>query len=325
MSTGPGCANVGPYNLAAADLNGDGNMDLIVATYTTSDGSGFAQWPCGGNLGVQVYTGNGDGTLSQNVAGAPFLAGPYSGGVLTGDFNNDGMPDVAVLNGMFPGCCSSSISFFTMLMNRTAPVSLSPAALSYASALLGTSSTPQSVVVTNDTSAPLSLTSLAVTGADAADFPLTNHCPASLAAGRNCSFSVKFAPTASGPRTAAVTGAGTASVSLSGVATQVKLNPARLNFGSVPVGQPGTPKSVTLTNVASTPLAFTGTGIKIVGAHAADYSQTNNCGTSLGGGLSCTITVTFKPKATGPRNAAVHITDNGGASPQSVALSGTGS
>jgi hypothetical protein len=318
------CANVGPYNLSAADLNGDGNLDLIVADAGTSDGSGFAQWPCGGNLGVVVFTGNGDGTLSQNVAGAPFLVGPNSGGVLTADFNRDGLPDVAVLNGEFPGCCGSSNTFFTVLLNQSAAISFSPGSLSYATQLVGTVSAAQGVVLTNNGATPLSLGALEVSGADAVDFQLTNHCPSSLAPGRNCSFTVKFAPEASGNPTAAVTGAGASSLPLSGAATQVKLSPAKLNFGPVAVGVSSTPKPVTLQNVGSTTLTFTGTRIKIVGADAGDYSGTNNCGASVSAGDSCTVTVTFSPKATGTRTAAIHFTDNGGASPQSVTLTGTG-
>jgi hypothetical protein len=271
-----------------------------------------------------VFTGNGDGTLSQNVTGAPFLVGPDSGGVVTADFNQDGLPDVAVLNGTFPGCCSSNNTFFTVLLNRTAAIGFSPASLTYATQLVGTDSAAQSVELTNNDATPLSLTSLAVTGADAADFQLTNHCPASLSPGRDCSFSVKFAPEISGNLTASVTGAGAASLPLRGVATQVKLSAERLSFGSVAVGQSSTPKTVTMQNVGSTTVTFSGTRIKIVGADAADYSESNHCGASLGAGDSCTVTVTFSPKATGTRSAAIHFTDNGGASPQSVTLTGTG-
>jgi hypothetical protein len=41
-------------------------------------------------------------------------------------------------------------------------------------------------------------------------------------------------------------------------------------------------------------------------------------------GQSCTVSVTFKPTATGSRSASVNITDNGGDSPQKVDLIGTG-
>src|SRR5208337_657185 len=38
----------------------------------------------------------------------------------------------------------------------------------------------------------------------------------------------------------------------------------------------------------------------------------------------CTISVTFKPSASGSRTASVSITDNASGSPQTVSLSGTG-
>jgi hypothetical protein len=41
-------------------------------------------------------------------------------------------------------------------------------------------------------------------------------------------------------------------------------------------------------------------------------------------GANCTISVTFKPTASGTRNAALSLTDNATASPQQVLLSGTG-
>jgi hypothetical protein len=58
-----------------------------------------------------------------------------------------------------------------------------------------------------------------------------------------------------------------------------------------------------------------------------DYSQTNNCGSSMAAGGSCTITVTFSPTAAGSRPGAITITDNNNAvngSTQSVTLTGTG-
>jgi hypothetical protein len=65
-------------------------------------------------------------------------------------------------------------------------------------------------------------------------------------------------------------------------------------------------------------------GMVLKGNNTADFSQTNTCGSNVPAGGSCTITVRFKPKATGPRSANVSITDNGGASPQIISLSGNG-
>jgi len=49
----------------------------------------------------------------------------------------------------------------------------------------------------------------------------------------------------------------------------------------------------------------------------------NTCG-SVAPKASCTISVVFTPGATGPRSATMNVNDDGGGSPQSVTLAGTG-
>lgn len=98
--------------------------------------------------------------------------------------------------------------------------------------------------------------------------------------------------------------------------------PSRLSFGSVPLGQTSSPMTITLTDVNDESLAIT--SIKIAGADTGDFAQTNNCGSGIAAGGSCTITVTFTPKAKGTRSAAISISDNGGGSPQQVGLTGKG-
>jgi hypothetical protein len=44
----------------------------------------------------------------------------------------------------------------------------------------------------------------------------------------------------------------------------------------------------------------------------------------LGAGVPCTISIVFKPTATGARSATVLFSDDGGGSPQAVTLTGTG-
>ena len=58
----------------------------------------------------------------------------------------------------------------------------------------------------------------------------------------------------------------------------------------------------------------------IRGPAAIYYSDTNTCGTSVGAGKSCTITVEFRPPNFGIFNATVFINDDGGGSPQTVSL-----
>ena len=102
----------------------------------------------------------------------------------------------------------------------------------------------------------------------------------------------------------------------------VTLTPATLTFSSQTVGAAGAAQTVTLTNSGTATLSST--VISITGANAGDYSQTNNCGTSVAPSANCTINVSFKPTAAGTRTASVSIADNATGSPQSVALSGTG-
>jgi len=92
-------------------------------------------------------------------------------------------------------------------------VSLSSYSLTFASQNTGTSSATQTVTLSNTGNAALSVSSISVSGTNAADFGATNTCGGSVAAGSNCSIGVTFTPTATGTRTAAVTIVDSASTS----------------------------------------------------------------------------------------------------------------
>jgi hypothetical protein len=98
----------------------------------------------------------------------------------------------------------------------------------------------------------------------------------------------------------------------------VTLQPATLAFGSQTVGTQSAAQSVTLQNSGGS--ALTMTSIQDSG----DFSETNDCPASLASLATCTISVTFKPTATGTRQGAITITDSAADSPQTVTLSGTG-
>ena len=76
--------------LAAGDLNGDGKLDLVVASFGCSNCSSTAVT---GNLAVLM--GNGDGTFQSAVY---YFPGNKPQSVTVADFNGDGKPDVAVSN-----------------------------------------------------------------------------------------------------------------------------------------------------------------------------------------------------------------------------------
>ncbi len=74
-----------PSSLVVADVNGDGQADLVVGEQPSS--------PAGSIM--EVFTGKGDGTFSAPASTALQASSPA---VQTGDFNGDGVVDVAVLD-----------------------------------------------------------------------------------------------------------------------------------------------------------------------------------------------------------------------------------
>ena len=83
-------------DVAAADLNSDGREDLIVSTAPNFPEPGFLYAFGAGRLLVMI--GQGDGTFQPEV-GYNTPRGPLS--VVTGDFNRDGILDVATGNSTF--------------------------------------------------------------------------------------------------------------------------------------------------------------------------------------------------------------------------------
>ena len=208
-------------------------------------------------------------------------------------------------------------------------VSLSATSLSFGSVYIGSTSNSQTVTLTNNGTSALSISSIALTGADASSFVFANSCGTSVAAGASCTIHGHFAPAAAGALTAAVTitytGSGSPlSIALSGTGVKppVTLSATSLSFGSVDVGRSGNSQSVTMTNTGTAALSIG--SIAVTGTNASSFVFANSCGTSLAVGANCTIHGHFAPTAAGALKATVTITDSANTSPQSIALSGTG-
>ena len=75
-----------PGGIAAADLNHDGKLDMVITNWNSS--IGYSQ-----NPDLTVLLGNGDGTFTQ-TPGDTQLNGAWS--IVAGDFNGDGTPDLVV-------------------------------------------------------------------------------------------------------------------------------------------------------------------------------------------------------------------------------------
>jgi parallel beta-helix repeat protein len=199
-------------------------------------------------------------------------------------------------------------------------VTVAPSALNFGSVATGSTSSAQTVTVSNPTSSAASVSSIATSG----DFAQTNTCGSSIAANGSCAVSVTFTPTATGTRTGNLTvnaGGVTNTVSLTGTGTApgpvLNAAPASLSFARTVVGSTAAAQTVTVTNSGTT--AATVSGVTVTG----DFTQTNNC-TSIAVGASCAVTVTFKPTAGGTRTGTLTVTSNANNSPTTVGLSGSG-
>lgn len=259
-----------------------------------------------------------NGTCTISVVFTPAAAGSRTATVKVSDNASDS-PQSLALTGV--GVAPSPT------------VSLSPSSLGFGSEMVGATSTAQSVILKNSGTAALSITGIAIGGTNAADFAQSNDCPASLGVGATCTISVKFSPGATGGRNASVQLTDNASDSPqtialtgTGVAPAVGLSPSSLAFGSQLIGLQSSPQSATLTNTGTAPLTITSIGLG--GDDAGDYGSSTDCPTApstLAVNATCAVSATFDPAATGSRTANVVITDNAPNSPQSIALTGTGS
>jgi len=295
-------ANTVSGAIVTGDFNEDGKLDLATGTY--------------------ILQGNGDGTFQT----PPISFGGTAEVLATGDFNGDGRPDLVAQ-------ANPNVAVLLQQAPTGAPaVSLSPTSLTFNSQTVGTSSESQQIMLSNTGNAVLSIDSITIIGTNAAEFSQTNSCSASLAADSSCTINVTFTPTAAGTATASVSITDNAAgspqtVPLTGTgvaqgAPVISLSPTSLTFNTQPVGTSSASQQITLSNTGNAVLF--NLLISITGTNAGEFSQTNNCNTSLAANASCTINVTFTPTDVGTATASISIVDNAAGEPQMVPLTGTG-
>lgn len=220
---------------------------------------------------------------------------------------------------VFPGCTGQA----------EPAVTLKPTSLSFSKTLLGTSTKPTNIKLTNTGNANLLITSIGSSGA----FSQTNNCPITpnpLIPSAFCTIAVTFTPTVINKQTGTVTITDNApgspqTVPLAGVGTVVTYSPPSINFGTVTVGTQTASQTVTLNNTSST-LTLTMGPVSIGGTAKLDYIITSNtCVGTVAPLGSCNVGVAFKPTVIGKRPATLAINySNGGGSPASIGLVGTG-
>jgi len=288
-----------PVAMAVGDFNGDGKLDLAVANeYSHS---------------VTILLGNGDGTFT---AAASAAVGTYPMAIAADDFNGDGKLDLAVAN---MGDNNLTILLGngdgTFRATASPATEVGPTGIGVGDfngdgkldlAVINTISDNVSILVGNGDG----------TFTPSASIPRTGQSPEQIAVG---DFN------GDGQLDLVTANYGTNNISVllqQQPALWVSVLPATLNFGNQNVGTSSVGQSITLSNFGTTALTIDNIGIG--GTNPGDFAQTNTCGSSVAAGGSCTITVTFKPTASGARSASVSVSDNAFGSPQTAPLSGTG-
>jgi len=221
----------------------------------------------------------------------------------------------------------------------TGSIHVSPSRLTFGTQLVGIPSVPQLVTIKNARKAVVNLARLRATG----DFSQTNTCAGTLAENVSCTISIIFTPIAKGTRRGAIVismdpAATTPLVHLSGVGTVVEFTPDALSFEPQLLGLRSRLQVITVTNIGPAPLRIA--AIRIVPAgerwgkrdlypnsrwRTSQFSETNDCGDSVGSGASCTISVTFIPRKVRSASDWLILNDDGGGAPHKVPLSGTAS
>lgn len=209
---------------------------------------------------------------------------------------------------------------------------IGPSEMNFGTVAIDGMSAPQTAVVMNTGYEDLKIKNISAVG----DFLIQSNCPSSLAPGETCEVVINFNPKREGIITGGVyldTGdaAGTEFVKLRGTGELGDIDPnpepgngavasysrTSVPFGSVPINTNSDPQTVTLTNSGNERL-----NIASISAPTG-FTQTNNCGSGLNAGASCTITTRFNPTAVGARSGNL-VVNHDGSGTKNIGLSGTG-
>jgi glucose/arabinose dehydrogenase len=212
----------------------------------------------------------------------------------------------------------------------TAPVlDASPSSLGFGSVQVGASSAGQTVTLTNTGDAVLSVSSVAVQGANNLDFTTDAASSYAINPGLSETFDVTFGALDVGARAANLvitsddaSSPATIALSGTGLSAIANVSPTSNDFGSVFTGATSGATTITITNDGNQTLDVS--SVSLGGSNPGDFGSTASATYSIAPAASETFDVTFSPTAGGSRNAELSIVSNDPASPSTVALSGTG-
>ena len=318
--------NTGGFDIPEAVLTSPASGSTLSGTSQT-----FTWSAVNGATDYAITVGT-TGIGSSNIYASP-SAGPATSQAVTG-LPTSGTIYVRVFS--YVGGFWTSIDYtVTGGSGGSSPaISLSPAALTFASTTVGSTTAAQVVTIKNTGTATATLTSETITGTNASSFlKSATTCGATLAASATCTVSVEFKPTAAGalaaslsvtdnatgsPQTVGLTGTGAATSMLA-----VSLSPTSLTFASTTEGSTSAAQLVTVKNTSTGTVTLTSE--TITGTNATSFLKSaTTCGSTLAASATCTVSVEFKPLLVGALRASLSVADNATGSPQLVTLTGTG-
>ena len=295
-------------------LTNTGDTPVTVASATTPAGSEFRV--DGQTCAVEIPV---DGTCTVDVSFRPVSAGAKSDS-LSIVHSGSSTPLTVALTG-------------TATLPPVASATVTPGSLAFGNQTVGTPSAVQTVTVTSTGGADLAVSGTSISGPASTDFAALNNCTVPVATPNTCTIDIRFNPSTTGTRAATLTitsnaangsPAGTHTVALAGqgIAAISSVAPAVIDFATQRVGTPSGARQVVVTNTGIGELNVT--GVSLQGANVGDFAFTNGCTSPVSPGPGCTISVTFRPMATGARSASLRILTDTPQSPQTVSLTGTG-
>jgi outer membrane protein assembly factor BamB len=188
------------------------------------------------------------------------------------------------------------------------------------------------LILTNGAGGSLAITGSSLKGTNSKDFALTSVLPTSVLPGGTVSASLRFSPSAAGPRSAILeintdsSATPTVDVPLSGVGVQIQVcaQPSPVDFGNVQVKGAPVTQTVTLTNCGGSPADLQFASPAIEGPNASDYTVSGQTNGTMSPGATMMLTVVFAPTTVGASTADIPFQVCSGCSPQSVNITGVG-
>ncbi|OGL48795.1 MAG: hypothetical protein A3C43_04425 [Candidatus Schekmanbacteria bacterium RIFCSPHIGHO2_02_FULL_38_11] len=202
----------------------------------------------------------------------------------------------------------------------------------------GDSSTPFTIIISNNSTVNLTITSLSITGTDLTEFsidPDSDTCSGEIIApAGDCTADITFDPATEGAKSANLSissddpNEDPFDVSLlgTGVVPDISADPELLNFVDITVDTSSEPQEVLISNNGEGALEIT--DISITGLNKDEFSiySSEEClGVTLLTGESCSVSVVFEPTSEGNKQAKLSIeSDDPDENPLKLSLTGRG-